>query len=248
MKNKLFRFQWSKDTSIALGSGVAVLLLSLAMNLFPDSPVMSILLRDVLMIFLLGFCFPLYFTCIKRGEKLAVLGIHREKLALSLVLNVVFACALLAMFLKGNTQTLSFTRNTLFAVFYIFAAGIFEMVFLYGFLRAQFERAFGTIPAIVLTAVFYSLHHAGFQPEFGKLFLVGILYVSVFYLTRNLFVIFPFFWGIGAVWDVLVNSTAGNQLTNVRSFAVSMALFVLMAAASVVLYRKRRALDTAECK
>lgn len=55
------------------------------------------------------------------------------------------------------------------------------MIFIYGFLRDQFERAFGMIPAVILTAIFYSFHHDGFQPEFLKLFWVGIIYVSVFY-------------------------------------------------------------------
>ncbi|WP_456298465.1 hypothetical protein [Acetatifactor aquisgranensis] len=56
---------------------------------------------------------------------------------------------------------------------------------------AEFHHS--TFPAILITAIFYSLHHAGFQPEFTKLFFVGILYVTVFYFTHNIFSIFPFF-------------------------------------------------------
>lgn len=112
---------------------------------------------------------------------------------------------------KEKTDDL-FDQDSFYAVTYILTVGIFEMVFLYGFLRYEFERAFGILPAVFLTAFFYSLHHAGFQPEFTKLFFVGVMYVTVFYVTRNLFAIFPFFWGIGAVWDVLVNSEAGSQI------------------------------------
>ena len=72
-----------------------------------------------------------------------------------------------------------------------------------------------------MTAVFYSLHHAGFQPEFLKLFFVGIMYVSVFYITKNIFSIFPFFWGVGAIWDVLINSEAGKQIENIQSFYIA---------------------------
>ena len=53
------------------------------------------------------------------------------------------------------------------------------MTFIYGYLRMSFEKAFGIIPAVLLTAAFYSLHHAGFQPEFVHLFFVGIMYCSV---------------------------------------------------------------------
>lgn len=98
------------------------------------------------------------------------------------------------------------------------------MLFIYGFLRSGFERSFGIIPAIILTAVFYSLHHAGFQPEFMHLFFVGIMYVSVYYITKNLFIIFPFFWGVGALWDVLVDSSAGDSIKNSFSFGVALAI------------------------
>ena len=90
----------------------------------------------------------------------------------SLAINVITGISLLAMFISKNTE---------------------EMVFIYGFLRYELERAFGILPAILITAIFYSLHHAGFQPEFTKLFFVGIMYVTVFCFTHNIFSIFPFF-------------------------------------------------------
>ena len=113
------------------------------------------------------------------------------------------------------------------------------MVFIYGFLRYEFERAFGILPAILLTAIFYSLHHAGFQPEFTKLFFVGMMYVTVFCLTRNLFSIFPFFWGVGAVWDVLVNSEAGSQIKNETSFIIAILMFLAMTSISILVYCKK---------
>lgn len=102
------------------------------------------------------------------------------------------------------------------------------MVCIYGFIRHYLERAFGIVPAIVLTALIYSLHHAGFQPEFLKLFFVGILYCSVFYITRNIFILFPLFWGMGAIWDVLINSVEGQSLNNTTTFLVAIGLFVAM--------------------
>ena len=79
------------------------------------------------------------------------------------------------------------------------------MTFIYGFLRRIFDKSFGIIPGVILTAIFYSFHHAGFQPEFGKLVFVGIMYAGIYRITNNLLIVFPFFWGIGAIWDVLVN-------------------------------------------
>ena len=165
-------------------------------------------------------------------------GLTKRKWILSLVINVVLAAGLLAVFLKDEVPENVMTLKNLFGASYILVAGVFEMTFIYGFLRMSFEKAFGIIPSILLTSVFYSLHHAGFQPEFMHLFLVGLMYCTVFYFTKNMLVIFPFFWGVGALWDVLVSSEAGDEIKNPVSFAI--ALIILIASAAWVLFRKWR--------
>lgn len=233
--NKLFRFYVDTNTITGIISGILMILLSILMNCFSDNEIAQIILRDVLMIFLLGFIFPLYFILIRQKEKLSVLGVHKNKLKRSLLINIIFAAALLAVFLKEKSQPVTFNLQSFYAISYIFVAGIFEMIFIYGFLRYQFERAFGIIPAVILTAVFYSFHHAGFQPEFLKLFWVGIMYVAVFYITHNIFIIFPFFWGVGAVWDVLINSEAGRGIENMESFVIAVVLLICMVIAALVI-------------
>ena len=240
MRKKLLHFQWGRDAAEGLICGGLMVVLSCAMNLFPDSVLAALLFRDVLMIFALGFLFPLYRVLIREKQGLSVLGIRREKWKRSLLLNVILASALWIVFSQSSTSAVCFTKESFYAITYIFAAGIFEMLFIYGFLRDRFERAFGVIPAILLTAAFYSLHHAGFQPEFAKLFFVGLLYTGVFYLTKNILVIFPFFWGVGAVWDVLINSPAGAGIMNINSFLIAICLLAGMAVSSVMFYRVYR--------
>ncbi len=228
---KLFHLNFTKDTTIGLTGGIIVILLSLCMNFFPGTGLidtaMSILLRDVLMILVIGFWGVFHYVLVIKKESLACLGFHKKKLWLSLILNLIFAVCLLFGFMRGG-EKIHFTYSTMCAVSYILVAGIFEMVFIYGFLRYIFEKAFGIIPAIFLTSIFYSLHHAGFQPEFTKLFFVGMMYVAVYYITQNLFIIFPFFWGVGAIWDVLANSTAGESIANTTSFIVAICVAVGM--------------------
>ena len=217
-----------------------MILLSCAMNYFSGNTFATIILRNVLMIFALGFLFPLYYVLIKEKKSLSVLGIHKEKWKVSLLINVVLALALLVVFLRKSTEPIHFTAESFYAITYIFVAGIFEMIFIYGFLRYKFEQAFGIIPAIILTAAFYSFHHAGFQPEFVELFFVGILYTTVFFLTKNILVIFPFFWGVGASWDVLVDSQAGTRITNINSFLIAILLLIGMTLSSLFFYRTYR--------
>ena len=241
MKN-LFRFRVTKDTGIAAAAGILMIGLSLLMIPFGGDSVrdtvISFILRDVLMIFGLGVVFVSLYVEKKGKEVIAELGFTKRKWVLSLILNLVLAAGLLAVFLKDGKPVDVISLKNLYGASYILVAGIFEMTFIYGFLRMNFEKAFGIIPAILLTSVFYSLHHAGFQPEFLHLFLVGLMYCGIFYITRNMLVIFPFFWGVGALWDVLVSSEAGDEIKNPVSFVI--ALVILIASAAWVLFRKWR--------
>ncbi len=64
------------------------------------------------------------------------------------------------------------------------------------------------------------------------------MYCGVFYITQNMLIIFPFFWGVGALWDVLVSSEAGNEIKNPISFAIA---FIIISVSVIwLLFRKRR--------
>ena len=202
--------------------------------------VMSFLLRDVLMIFGLGVVFVSLQVDKKGKDILRDMGFSRKKIILSIILDVVFAAALAAMFMKDGVPENVLNLNNLFAATYILTAGIFEMTFIYGFLRMSLEKTFGIIPAIILTSAFYSLHHAGFQPEFLHLFLVGLMYCSVFYITRNMLIIFPFFWGTGALWDVIISSGAGEGIRNAESFVFAVIVWFLTGTWFLYRYIRRR--------
>ena len=165
MKN-LFRFKVTKDTGIAAAAGLGMIALSLLMIPFGGDSlrdtVISFILRDVLMIFGLGVVFVSLYVEKKSKEVIAELGFSRRKWILSLILNLAFAAGLLAVFLKDGKPADVISLKNLYGASYILVAGIFEMTFIYGFLRMSFEKAFGIIPAVLLTSVFYSLHHAGF--------------------------------------------------------------------------------------
>jgi membrane protease YdiL (CAAX protease family) len=242
--NKFFRFNFTKETAVAFYAGAGMIFLSLLMLLFGGDSffdkAMSFVLRDLFMIFGLGVVFVSLYVG-KKEEGLKSIGFTGRKTVLSLVLDFVFAAGLLAMFLKDEKPAGILEVKNLYAAAYILVAGIFEMTFIYGYLRASFENAFGIIPAIILTSVFYSFHHAGFQPEFLHLFFVGLMYCSVYYITQNLLIIFPFFWGVGALWDVIVSSEAGDEIKNLESFIIALVILALSAIWIFVVRRKRNA-------
>ncbi len=241
--NRFFRFNFTKDTAVAFGAGAVMIFLSLIMLLFGgDSFIdkaMSFILRDLLMIFGLGIVFVSLYVWKKDGSVKAI-GFTGRKNILSLLLNFILAAGLLTMFLKEEKPAGILEIKNLYAAAYILVAGIFEMTFIYGYLRASFEKAFGIIPSILLTAAFYSFHHAGFQPEFLHLFFVGLMYCSVYYITQNLLIIFPFFWGVGALWDVIVSSEAGEEIKNLDSFIIALVILALSAIWILIINRRKR--------
>jgi len=213
------KYQPTKDTAIAFILGFLVIAISFALLLFSGDATADkigfFVLRDLTMIFNLGFAFPLYYVLIVREESLSEFGITRQKWLVSLVVGVVLAILLLFQFISEAGEVgreILLSSEAIGPIFYIMVAGIFEVIFFYAFLRQRFENAFGIIPGIILSALFYSFHHAGFQPEFVKLFFVGGMYASVFRITKNALIIYPFFWGVGACWDVLVSFGAMEEL------------------------------------
>jgi membrane protease YdiL (CAAX protease family) len=209
MKNKLRYFAWapSSQSSLAFLAGFGSVALSLAMLPLSSQPIAEALVRDFLQVFLVGILLPLAFL-IRTGQSHQEFGFHIRRWPLFMAINLILAGGLLFQFRRASPLPITFewSAHTLWLAAYVLVALVFELVFFYGFLRTLFERAFGIVPSIALVALFYSFHHAGFQPEFLKLFFVGVLYATVFRLGNSALLIFPFFLGVGGLYDVLVQS------------------------------------------
>ena len=208
----LFRWQPTRDTLVAAAVGVVVFLLSWGMIPTRNIPWLNIILRDELMIFLAGIAFPLWYMR-RNKEDLADFGLTWKRWYIYLPINLVLGSLLLTMFLNDVPLPADFRldASVLWRMLFIMIAGVFEVVVFYAFQRTYFERAFGIIPAILLAAAFYSFHHIGFQPEYGKLIMVGILYALIFRLGNSALLIYPFFWGVGGCYDVLVQSQVVSE-------------------------------------
>lgn len=101
MKNKWIHFSIDRESLIGMLSGVGIVILSVIMTIF-NNDIANIILRDILMILVLGFFFPLYFTIIENKKSVSVLGIHKKKIVISLAINIIAAIMLLVMFISGK--------------------------------------------------------------------------------------------------------------------------------------------------
>jgi hypothetical protein len=240
--SKLFRWQPSRPTLIATIAAVTVIALSAAMIPTKDIPWLYIFLRDIAMISLVGILFPLMY--IFRAENdFSGFGLSFKRWYIYLPINLVLGILLFFMFLSENPLPADFRLSVLvfWRVAYIMLAGVFEVVLFYSFQRTLFERAFGIVPAIVLTAIFYAFHHAGFQPEFGKLIFVGLMYATVFRLGNSALLIYPFFWGVGACYDVLVQSQVVSEIVYPEARSLLLATLIL----AVIIWTWKRARQNA---
>jgi membrane protease YdiL (CAAX protease family) len=254
MKNRfinIFKIQFivTKDTIIAFLLGSLVIATSALLLLFgfdtKSERMCFYVLRDFFMIFVLGFAVPLYYILIVKKERLSLIGITRRKWFINIVIGLILAVLLAFQFINesGTKVQIVFSNAKVLGpiVYLMLVAGVFEIIFFYGFMRQMFEEAFGIIPGILLTALFYSFHHVGFQPEFLKLFWVGIIMASLFRLTNSALIIYPFFWGVGACWDVLVQSQVkGIENIYLDIWQRTIIIFSMMIMFSVFLFWKSR--------
>ncbi|QOR35860.1 hypothetical protein IMX26_03300 [Clostridium sp. 'deep sea'] len=239
MLNSMLKFKSNKESKIAFLAGLVAIALSLLLKngFINKQPFLFIIIRDWLMIFILGICFVI--NRISNNNTFAEFGISSKHLFKNITINIVLAILLFfVMYIKLDSPIINISIESISTIVYIMLAGVFEALFYYSYQRVVFAKCFGKIPAIIMVSLFYSLHHVGFQPEFIKLFFVGLLYAIVVSLTNNIFSIYPFYWGVGATFDVLLQS---KVVTTVQyPFLRSIILLLLIFVYSIYKYKEKQ--------
>ncbi len=226
-------FKWNpeKNAFIGLAIGMLIVLLSIAMIYVRGNIFVSVFVRDILMILIFGIGIPLFIIDKENGFK--EFGLHLDKWYVFLPINLALGILLLMMFLKESPLPSDFalSGDMVSKIMYIMLAGVFETIIFYSFIRTVIERSFGLIPAILVASLFYSFHHAGFQPEFGKLFFVGMLYATAFRIGNSALIIYPFFWGVGGCYDVLFRSKEVSEILypQIRSIILLLGIGLIIA-------------------
>ena len=227
------RFAPKPKTALTLCLGTLSVVSSFAMVLAPGK-VSSIFLRDVLQIGILGLLLPAFLM--GRGDRLEF-GLRFRKwpapFAAGLILTALFATI---FYLEDPEALAAGIKTSWSAVAYIMAANVFEIVFFFAFLRGSLERAFGIIPAILIAAAAYSLHHAGFQPEFGKLFIVGLVFMTMYRIAGHWLLMFPLWW-LCALWDVLFQAEKIGDIDAIGPLRPAIVL-AFIAAATIIAARE----------
>jgi membrane protease YdiL (CAAX protease family) len=244
-RKEAFRFRWqpTRHTWVAIGAGLLAFVFSASLLLFEPGSLPAQLIHNGLIYVVCGAAIPWGYTILVERDTPAALGLKRERWVLSLILSLVVAGLFVPMlFFEGNLASVGWENVAKASFVLTGAGGLFELFLYYGFIHLRLEKAFGVIPAILLTSAIYVLWHVGTQlplepdPLYAvwKLFWVGVMSQSLFSLTRNLLVIWPFFHVVGVMLDFAVNIGAVKDIVGDLPWAAG--AVVVMAVISVILF------------
>jgi membrane protease YdiL (CAAX protease family) len=200
------RWQPDRDTLVALVSYVLVVVgLHMAFQVFTtDRVAANFITFGPITLAALGVAVPVFYTVLARGRPLSDLGLTTGQMLPSLILGLLLGWDSYRNTLATLGVTWSRAQVPLVAM--ALAVGLFEAIFFRGWLQLRFEEAFGMVPGLVLAALCYSLYHVGYGMTLDEmlfLFGLGLVFGSVFRLTRNVAVLWPFYTPIGGLYTNL---------------------------------------------
>lgn len=231
-----------RDTWIALGSYLLVVLgLYTAFQIFTiDRVAANFITFGPITLAVLGIGLPALYTVLIRKRPLGDLGISSSQLIPSLVLGL-----LLAWDTYNNTlapMDVTWTKAEVPLVTMALAVGLFEAVFFRGWLQLRFEEAFGLVPGLILAALCYSFYHIGYGMTTGEmlfLFGLGLTFGAFFRLTKNIFLLWPFYTPMGSIYT---NLTEGLSLPfeATYGFLLTIGLMIAILVTALVWHNQRK--------
>lgn len=182
---------------------------------------------------LCGVGIPLYWIVIARKRKLSDLGITKERVGWSLMLQLVFS---ILLYVPAFTQSplLDFER-LLPLLLLSLSIGLFEAIFWRGWVQMRFEESFGVLPGIVIASLLYAAYHIGYSMPVSEilfLFLIGIMYAVAFRLTRNILILYPFFQPLGQLKTLITDQLSLPVISTIGFAEVFIGILVLIWLAS----------------
>jgi membrane protease YdiL (CAAX protease family) len=185
----------------------------------------------------LNVLFPAWYVMRIRREPASELGITTRRLWLAVLLSAI--CCLFAW--KGLEREMASHPGVELLPQLIFNGVIlWEPFFVFGWLQLRFERAFGIVPGVVLAAASFGAYHLGTYPLSGVvgLFVFGLVFATLFRITRNLIVLWPATWAVVSS----IGTLQGNMRfgwSDVAIYAAILAVQVGVIAWMILLGRKK---------
>jgi len=202
-----FRFDPGWDTAVALGTLLVFWpIYYIGWNVETTS---AFVFSTVVGTMFIAVLLPVYYVIVLRTEPLSNLGFTAEGWQRAVVVSVLFVLVTAPSFwFEGYTEQFAIPDLTVHLV--TNGLLLWEPVFVYGWLQIRYEKAFGTVPGILLAGGSFGLYHVGTYPVGGVLALVafGCMYAVMFRVARwNLLALWPLTWAVGSGLGTLDGGT-----------------------------------------
>ena len=193
--SKLFKWEPNVDLLVGIFTLLCLWISYYAVeNIYKTSLVASLLIFIILTNIFINVIFPIWWVVFYRKQPLSDLGITSKLWLVSISLSIALA------FWRGvNLPHLISGVN--WVPHLIVSALIFwEPFFVFGWLQSRYEKSFGILPAIILTASSLVLYHIGSisASNLVIIFFVNIICAITMAFTRNLLALWPIYWCIGS--------------------------------------------------
>lgn len=202
----LFRFKPTKELWVVLLSWVLVVaVFYTSFQIITTERVAGQFITfGIVGIMFLGVFTPIIWNSLVMKRPLSSIGITKNKLIISIVLCLAFSA--IQYYLTLRTTQLPGLKALVPIATMALAVGLYENIFYRGWIQLRMEEYFGIIPGIVLSAAIYCLYHIGYgmrPDEMLVLFIIGLIYSTIFRLTSNILILYPFLTPAGALFTQL---------------------------------------------
>lgn len=184
---RLFRWCPNQETLFATVLFLLMVCLNIVANLFNDSAWFFLFYQGALVLGL-GIVTPLWYIR-TTNQSVDSIGLTLTNWKKAVVYGLLIICVSVPWRFAGLHLPKQFAILLSTSVALLMTS-FFEEVFFRGFLQTRFEKAFGAIPAIVLSGLTFSLYHLGY-PDYQnvkllfQLLLVGLFFAIAFRITNN---------------------------------------------------------------
>ena len=231
----LFTFRWKPnlDTGVVVISWVLV-----TSSLYTATKIVTpavgggipyFLIYAILTALILGIGVPLLWMVIYRKRPVKDLGITRDKLGTSLILQLIFSLVLYFTAFKGLELPAYEVLVPLVAL--ALTIGLFEAVFWRGWVLLRLEESFGILPAIILGSLLYALYHVGYgmpMDQIQFLFWIGVLFAVCFRITSSIFILWPLFQPMGQLVTLIKDGLSLPLMATIGFLEILLVMWILV--------------------
>lgn len=137
----------------------------------------------------ISVCVPIFFFRKEDNGDLSLLGIKKLRLVDYIIIIGFVVFSIGGQLINVKLETINWELLPL-SIAPLMLTTFSEEFFFRGFLQIRFEKAFGTILAIILSGLVFSIYHLGYPgfrdiEQITTLFLVGIMFALSFKLSKN---------------------------------------------------------------